>query len=71
MMFVRKVHKQHNSLVMTIPVDVCRALGIVKGDYVVLSDHTTVKRYPIFYLEKWRQDNDRTKKHTGRKGKGR
>lgn len=37
-MVVAKVYRQHNSLVITIPVLVCRELGICAGDYVELDD---------------------------------
>ena len=35
-MFVQKLHKQHNSVVMTIPPLIRKRLGVSAGDYVSL-----------------------------------
>ncbi len=58
-MFIVKVHRQHTSLVVVIPKGVRDTLGLITGDYVVLSDHTQESKYPLFYLEKWRQPDGR------------
>ncbi len=57
MNFVCRVHRQHTSVVMTIPKLVCEKTGLHAGDYVVLSDHTQAGGIPIFYFEKWRQED--------------
>lgn len=35
--FIAKVYRQHNSLVIAVPVSVTTALGIAKGNHVVFS----------------------------------
>lgn len=35
--YVQRVHRQHNSLVLTIPKKVCKHLGLVAGDYTILT----------------------------------
>lgn len=32
---VKRVHKQHSSLVVTLPAEMCRMVGVARGDYVV------------------------------------
>lgn len=70
-MFLVKCCRQHSSLVMTIPVVIRKELGLQPGDYVVLAYMGGSETRQAVRLEKWRQGNARTEKHTGRKDKGR
>lgn len=69
-MFIQRVHKQHSSIVMTIPKLVCKGLNIKAGDYVVLDDQTVDPRYAIFYLTRWRQKNESDPGDSSKQDKG-
>ena len=70
-MFICKVHRQHNSIVMTIPVNVCRELEIKKGDCVVLDKTQFGLGYRFTKLVLGDLRNAKAAKHSGRKNKGR
>ncbi|MBA7674186.1 hypothetical protein ES703_82393 [subsurface metagenome] len=68
---IRRVRRQHSSVVVVIPVLVRRALGIKAGDYVIFNGH---KGDNIVELMKWEKKGVRSarrKKHSSRKNKGR
>ena len=69
-MFICKVHRQHNSIVMTIPVNVCRALEIKAGDCVVLDLIRTEPGYKFTKFVIGDLQNAKRAKHSGRKNKG-
>lgn len=70
-MFICKVHRQHNSIVMTIPVNVCRQLSIITGDHVVLDGTDTGTSYKFTKLKLEDLKNGKSTKHSSRKDKGR
>ncbi len=37
-MYIVKLHRQHSSVVMTIPKKVCEQMGVCAGDYVSITD---------------------------------
>ena len=51
--FIAKVYRQHNSLVITVPVTVTTALGIIKGSHVVFTWH---KADGAFEFAKFKQE---------------
>lgn len=66
-MMIVKVYRQHNSLVMSIPVLAQRALGICAGDYLLLDldekDHE-------FTAVKCQKGNIKDGKHFARQDRG-
>jgi len=47
---IAKLHKQHTSVVMTVPKLICKSLGLCAGDYVVIeqvgsSQVATLKKF--------------------------
>ena len=42
-MWVSRVYKQHNSLVLTLNGGMCRELGISRGDYLQFDEDSTEK----------------------------
>lgn len=69
-MFVCKTHRQHNSIVMTIPVGVCRHLEIKAGDHVTMGLCTDGHSYNFKKLQIGGQENAGDNKHKHRKDKG-
>lgn len=69
-MFVHRLHRQHTSVVMTIPKLVCKDLSMCAGDYVVLSKN---ENGPGYILQKFISEdirNVRKKRNTDRKNQG-
>ena len=69
-MVVLKLHKQHSSVVMTVPKLICKSLGLCAGDYVIIEqvDSTKVATLQKFNPKDIR--NARDKANTVRKNKG-
>ena len=42
-MHIVRLHRQHSSVVMTVPKIVCKNLELCAGDYVILADSTENK----------------------------
>lgn len=55
-MFVHRLHRQHSSVVMTVPKLVCEDLGMCAGDYVVLSKNSNG---PGYILQKFESEDIR------------
>ena len=70
-MIIAKLHKQHTSVVMTVPKLLCKALGLCAGDYVIIEqvDSSQVATLQKFIPEDIR--DARTKGNSDRKNKGR
>ena len=69
-MIICKLHRQHTSVVMTVPKLVCKDLGLCAGDYVVLFK---VDGWPEYLLQKFKTkdiSNGRGKEHSDRKDSG-
>ncbi|KKK67912.1 hypothetical protein LCGC14_2949310, partial [marine sediment metagenome] len=68
---VVKLHKQHTSVVMTVPKLICKALSLSAGDYVIMSDEF---RKGTVVLSKFKREdikNGSGKGNSDRKNKGR
>lgn len=68
-MWVSKVHRQHNSLVITLNAGMCRAMGINRGDYLqfeVLDDKAMLKKLLVKRVagtnEQERKSQDKSRK---------
>ena len=69
-MIICKLHRQHTSVVMTVPKLVCKYLELCAGDYVVL---TVNQDGPGYVLRKFNCEdisNGRGKEHSDRKDSG-
>ncbi|KKM66735.1 hypothetical protein LCGC14_1478210 [marine sediment metagenome] len=68
-MVIVKLHKQHTSVVMTVPKILCKALGLCAGDYVIIEqvDSSQVATLQKFIPEDIR--NVREKRNPDRKNK--
>lgn len=66
MAYVQKLHRQHTSTVMTIPKPLCKALGLLPGDMVLLEEMEgqAAYRFSKFDLRKVR--DGRSKRDSGR-----
>lgn len=56
-MHIAKLHRQHSSVVMTVPKALCQALGISGGDYVVLVKKALPENKYCIIMEKWEVRN--------------
>lgn len=70
MMFVCKTHRQHNSIVMTIPKKVCGTLKIKTGDYVTLvwcagSEHFEFMKLKKTEVQHGKGGRDKNRRDTG------
>lgn len=70
-MVIAKLHRQHTSVVMTVPKAICKSLGLCAGDYVILDqvDSSKVATLQKFIPKDIR--NARQKRNSNRKNKGR
>jgi len=69
--YVTRAHRQHNSLVTTIPKGICHALGIEKGDIIVF-DLQCGKGFAKFAIQlKGPGNNVRNKGNSDRQDSGR
>lgn len=70
-MVVVKLHRQHTSVVMTVPKLICKSLGLCAGDYVIIEqvDSSKVATLQKFIPEDIR--NVKAKRNSDRKNKGR
>ena len=70
-MVIAKLHRQHTSVVMTVPKLICKSLGLCAGDYVIIEqvDSSKVAMLQKFIPKDIR--NARDKGNTNRKNKGR
>lgn len=70
-MVIAKLHRQHTSVVMTVPKLICKSLGLCAGDYVIIEkvDRTKVATIKKFTPKDIRNAND--KRNSNRKDKGR
>lgn len=70
-MLIAKLHRQHSSIVMTVPKLVCKKLKLSAGDYVVLRDSADSR---FIFLSKFKPEeikNARDKRNSVRSNKGR
>lgn len=70
-MVIAKLHKQHSSIVMTVPKLICKSLGLSAGDYVLIEqiDDSKVAALQKFIPEDLRNAGE--KRNPDRKSKGR
>jgi len=68
---IKRVHRQHNSLVMVVPVAVRSLLGIEKGDHVFFSWKRGRKTVRFGKVHIHKESPSGRAKHTVRKNKGR
>lgn len=64
---IRRVHRQHNSRVCTIPIGICEYLGIEAGDSVVFKVDFTLRAVTFDKLRIKGIDDGRDKRDSGRK----
>ncbi len=69
-MVIAKLHRQHTSVVMTVPKVLCKSLGLCAGDYVIIEqvDSSKVATLQKFIPKDLR--NARDKRNRNRKNKG-
>lgn len=69
-MIIAKLHRQHTSVVMTVPKLLCKSLGLCAGDYVILEqvDSSKVATLQKFIPKDTR--NAREKRNSHRKNRG-
>jgi len=61
--FIKKIFKQHHSLVMVIPPAIARGLGVKRGDYVVLRPFADPLCVELF---KWARESESKNADCGR-----
>ena len=69
-MVIAKLHKQHTSVVMTVPKLICKSLGLCAGDYVIIEKVNSSK---VATLQKFNAKDIRNvgkKRNPDRKNKG-
>lgn len=69
-MVIAKLHRQHTSVVMTVPKLICKSLGLCAGDYVIIEQVDSSK---VATLQKFNPKdirNARVKRNSDRKDKG-
>lgn len=70
-MVIAKLHRQHTSVVMTVPKLICKSLGLCAGDYVCLQSSADSR---FVFLSKFKPEdisNARNKRNPVGKNKGR
>lgn len=70
-MFIVKVYRQHNSLVMSIPPLIQRSLKICAGDYVELDDCSEFSDIGMVYMTKLEKTDVGAKRNKSGGNKGR
>ncbi len=68
-MLIVKLHKQHTSVVMTVPKLLCKALGLCAGDYVVIKQVDSSKAATLQKFIHKDIRNVREKRNPDRKNK--
>ncbi len=69
-MSVHKLHKQHTSVVMTVPKWVLRKLGVCAGEYVELDECSESPKYKMVCMTKLELRDDRDNQTSDRKDSG-
>jgi len=69
-MSVHKLHRQHTSVVMTIPKWVLKKLDAGAGDYVTLNECSESPVYEVVCLQKLENIDARDSRNSGRKDRG-
>ena len=69
--YVTRTHRQHTTVVTSIPKNVQHALKLTSGDHLVFQVDRSSVFVQISKLVVRGEKHDRAKKHTGRKDKGR
>lgn len=70
-MVIAKLHRQHTSVVMTVPKLICKSLGLCAGDYVIIEQ---VDSSQVATMQKFKPKdirNARDKRNSHRKNRGR
>lgn len=62
-MYVKKIYKQHRSLVVVIPPAIARGMGVKRGDYIVLRPFADPMYVELF---KWVAETGRKNADYGR-----
>jgi len=70
MQFTARVHRQHNSLVVTVPKGLCNQLEIVKGDILLFEVETGDVAAVVGKLALRGVDSGRDSTHSDRKDSG-
>lgn len=68
--FTVRVHKQHNSLTVTVPKELCKLLGIVAGDILVFEHWGAKDKAIMGRLSSGGWYHDRAKGDSDRKDQG-
>lgn len=66
-MYIAKLHKQHSSVVMTVPVAIRKKLGVCAGDFVGLDDCSEFPGNNMVCMQKVELQNVRDKRNSNRK----
>lgn len=61
-MVIAKLHKQHTSVVMTVPKLICKSLGLCAGDYVIIEQVDSTK---VATLQKFKPEDIRNARDFG------
>ncbi len=69
--YVTRTHRQHTTVVTSIPKNVQHALKLTSGDYLVWQVDKSSAFVQLSKVVAGGEKHDRAKKHTGRKDKGR
>lgn len=69
-MYIAKLHKQHTSVVMTVPVAIRKKLGVSAGDFVSLDDCSEFPNNNMVCMQKVELKDARDKRNPNRKDSG-
>jgi len=68
--FTARVHRQHNSLTVTVPQGLCKILGIYAGDILVFEHWGAKDKAIVGTLRSGGWYHDRDNRHSDRQDKG-